>query len=247
MSDRVAAFIVSYNMPERADALADYLKANVAWPMDLYLIDNGSDIAEPARNTNVRLPRNCQTTNGWLRGMAAADLVRRDYFAYWFLITSAEFIPGSGDPLAPLAQWLVDEPNAVGVHPALTEDSTTVWKYLITQGGDQPRRVHHIDVIASLFRADWFDGIGRFDPQLYMAHGICLETCWFARKQGRSIWIHEGSHVKKVTDIGYTMKRMNISAEQRLTLARINMDCVLGMRYGSGYWERLQHEYRDGF
>ena len=43
-SKKVAVFIVNYNMPERVDALFYYLKRNETWPIDIYLIDNGSDI-----------------------------------------------------------------------------------------------------------------------------------------------------------------------------------------------------------
>ena len=244
MSNKTAILIVSYNMPERADALAEHIKRTVKCPYDLYLIDNGSDLVPPAENTNVFIPRNVQTTNGWLKGMEAADQSGEDYFAYWFLITSAEFLPGDEDPLSPMVDLLANFQDAVGVHPALTEDSTTVWGYLRTQGGREPREVHHIDVIAALFRADWFNEIGRFDPQLYMAHGICLETCWMARKQGRSIWVDERSRIKKVTDIGYVMNRMNMSSNDRLALARANMDAVFIPRYGPNYWQRLQYDYR---
>ena len=99
-----------------------------------------------------------------------------------------------------------------------------------------------IDNIASLYRADWFDGIGRFDPSLIYAHGIDLETCWKARQEGRSLWIHQGSVIRKVTDIGYTMDRMGMTATARNSLAQSNMNAVLGPRYGPNYWEVLLNE-----
>ncbi len=61
---KVAVFIVNYNMNERAEALYDYLKKNETWPIDIYLIDNGSDLTKPSKKTNVFIKNNVQTTNG---------------------------------------------------------------------------------------------------------------------------------------------------------------------------------------
>lgn len=238
---RTAALITNYNMPERADALADA----ITWQTkdcDIYLVDNGSDLMEPARNTTVRLDKNIQTTRGWLAGLEAADRSGLDYFAYWFLITSAEF-SDQGDPLTPMVELLFEDPQAVGVHPALTTDSTTAWKHLITRGGSQPRQTWMIDNIASLYRADWFNSIGRFDPTMTYGWGIDLETCYKARRAGYTLWVHEGCRVKKVTDIGYTMNRMNMAADVRRFLASRNMDQVLSMKYGTDWRKEILNGY----
>ena len=235
MDKKIAVLIVNYNMPERTDALVEAIQARVKWPHELFVIDNGSAIAPPSQYTTVRLAENVQTTGGWLAGLEAAK--GGDWLAYWFLITSAEFPEGDSDPLAPLANLLVGDQAAVGVHPALSEDSTTAWKHLITRGGDVPRRTWMIDNIAALWRADWFDRIGRFDPDLRYGWGIDLETCLLARRQKRSLWVHEGSRVKKVTNIGYTMDRMNMSASKREQLAGDNMREVLSQRYGPHWWQ----------
>ena len=139
----------------------------------------------------------------------------------------------------------MDDHEAVGVHPALTEDSTTALKHLITRGGSEPRRTWMIDNIASLYRADWFNEIGRFDPDMTYAWGIDQETCFLARQQGRSLWVHEGVKVKKVTDIGYAMNRMNMSAEERRQNAYNNMRDVLSRKYGEDYWSRMLNENVD--
>ena len=241
--ETVAILVVNYNMPERTDALAEHINNRIEWPHMLFVIDNGSDIAPRSKHTNVFLEKNRQTTGGWLAGLEAADSYHEDWLAYWFLITPAEFPEYVfGDPLAPMAQFLLDAPNAVGIHPALTPDSTTSWTHLIARGGDYPRRTWMIDNIASLYRADWFNSIGRFDPDLIYGWGIDLETCWKARQQGRSLWVHEGSWVKKITDIGYQMGRMNMSAETRRQVAGNNMAEVLSARYGPDWWDRMLNE-----
>jgi hypothetical protein len=241
MDDTIATFIVSYNMPERAEALAQHINKHSAWPCDVYLIDNGSDIQPPAPSTNVWVKPNRQTTGGWLAGVDAAKASGKNYLGYWFIITSAEFVDDR-DPLTPCAKILVDDPNAVMVHPSLTADSTTIWTHMIDRGSNGPRRVWHVDVIASLYRADWYNAIGGFDPALYMAHGICLESAWFARAQGRSIWVQEACQIKKVTNIGYAMNRMNMTGDERLVKAKANMDDVLARKWGGNYWERLRFE-----
>jgi hypothetical protein len=211
--------------------------------VDVIVIDNGSDLVAPSKFTNLWLPKNRQTTGGWLAGLRFATSFGDKYLAYWFIITSAEF--NEGDPLTPMAQLLLDDPNAVGVHPALIPDSTTAWDHLKTRGGDGPRRTWMIDNIASLYRAEWFDSIGRFDPALVYAWGIDLETCWKARRDGRGLYVHEGCKVRKVTDIGYTMGRMNMSAVERRAKAGANMAAVLSNRYGPDWWERMTCEHRS--
>lgn len=240
---KVAIFIVNFNMPERADALTEHILANVKWPYKLFVIDNGSNLCAPAGHTNVFLPENVQTTGGWLAGLEEADKRGEDWLAYWFLITSAEFTQNYADPLSPMAGLLLEDEEAVGVHSALTADSTTAWTHLISRnGGSGARRTWMIDNIASLWRADWFDENSRFDPALKYAWGIDLETSFKARQQGRSLWVDERSLIKKVTNIGYDMGRMNMSASNREQLAGANMARVLSGRYGHTWWDRMLNE-----
>ena len=241
---KVAIFVVNYNMPERADALAWHIRQTVKWPHELFVIDNGSDLCPPSKFTNVFLENNVQTTGGWLAGLEEADKRDQDWLAYWFLITSAEFLQGiDDDPLAPMARFLTEDSNAVGVHPALAADSTTAWIHLVSRdGSDEPRRTWMIDNIASLYRADWFDANDRFDSTLKYAWGIDLETCFKAREQGRSLWVDERSQIKKVTNIGYDMERMNMNASSREQIAGLNMAEVLSSRYGLHWWDRMLNE-----
>ena len=230
---RVAALVVNYNMPERADALAEAIKKSVC-PVDCILIDNGSDIVAPARHTEFMLEKNVQTTNGWLAGVRYANGMY-PYDAYMFIITSAEFV--FGDVVAECAHVLETNPKAAGVHAALTEDSTTMWEHM-----KKPGKTWFIDNIASMWRSDFFMA-HPFDPALTYGHGIDLELCYNARKEGREIWITDAARVRKVTDIGYTMNRMNMSAEDRRRNAFANMTAVLSKRYGPDYWNILTKSY----
>lgn len=236
-----AILIVNYNMPERTDALVETIRQRVKCRYELIVIDNGSDQMPVSKYTRIRIGRNVQTTAGWLMGLEHARIY--DPFAYWFLITSAEFPMDGEDPLTPMVQILEQDPNAVGLHPALTLDSTSAWKHLFTRGYDYPRPTWMIDNIASLYRADWFDRIGWFDPELVYAWGIDLETGWKARSQGRTLWVDSRSRVKKVTNIGYTMDRMGMEAEQRGRLAGANMMEVLSRKYGPQWSWKMREEF----
>jgi GT2 family glycosyltransferase len=238
----VAIVITNFNMPERTDALCDSITKRVNCDYELIVVDNGSNIAKPSPYTRVQLFENIQTTRGWLAGLDYADKIGEfDY--YLFLITSAEFDYGAYDPIRPMVEFMDAHPEAVGIHPALTKDSTTSWSHLITRGGGVPRKTWMIDNICSMYRADWFNSIGRFDKNLTYAWGIDLETCYKARKQGRSLWVHEGVKVKKVTNIGYSMDRMCMTADDRAQRATENMSSVLTPRYGCDYFKKLTEDY----
>ena len=238
MKKTVAAIIVNYNMPERADALYEHINRTTETPVVTYLVDNGSDKMPLAKNTNVELEENVQTTAGWLQGLHAADAagVHIDY--YWFLITSAEFVDDN-DVLTPLVQLAELDNRIVGVHPALTRDSTTAWKHMITKGTEWPRSVWTIDNIASLYDAKWFNSVGRFDSRFIYAWGIDLELGYLARQQQRRLYICEACKVRKVTDIAYSLDRMGMTAAQRRELAGENMEEVMTAKYGAKWREKI--------
>lgn len=245
MNNRIAVILTNYNMPERADMMGDYLSKYVKWPIDFICVDNASDLVEPSRYTNVIRKENGQTTGGWLSGLQYADYLGHDYLAYVFTITSCDWPENQQfDVVEKLARVLIDDKNAVGVHPALTADSTTHWGEMKTRSGDGPRPIWHLDNLFCMYRADWFNSIGRFDPALTYAHGPDLETGWYARRDGRGLYIHEGVQIRKITNIGYTMNRMNMSAAQRNANAMEEMQRVLGAKWGTWptCWDRLCSE-----
>lgn len=245
---KTAIIIPNYNMPERTDALVKYIQEHAKAPHDIIVVDNGSDLVEPSKYTNVTIFKNCQTTCGWLRGLEMADAMARrrgnSYFAYMIMITSAEFVKESGDPLTPLVEFLAETPQAAVIHAALTKDSTTALaEQMMDRGSGQPRRTYLIDNIAALWRADWLNSIGRFRKELTMGWGVLPETCWKARRDRKTIWVHDGMLVKKVSNIGYDMGRMNMTASERARLASAEVRRVLEPIYGENFNEKLGHEW----
>jgi GT2 family glycosyltransferase len=243
MNEKVAVFIVNYNMPERTDKLFERLSDDDQ-NRCVYVIDNGSDLLPISPYTSIVIPMNLQTTGGWMYAYEKIKRGKQKFFAYMFMITSAE-IPKQEHFLKPLVDILLKDKDAVIVHPALTKDSTTYWQHMKTDGSGKDRRTWMADNIACLYRADWFDE-NSFDKELLYGWGIDLEASWKARSQGKHIWICENSFVKKETDIGYTMDRMNMSANDRRIYATANADEILNKKYGRNWRDKLVGEYRDG-
>lgn len=260
-TDKVAVFLTNYNMPEATDALYEHVERRTCIPHDWFVTDNASDLVPPSVYTNVWIrERNRQTTAGWLEGLKAARK-QGGYLAYLFCITSCDFDGQTADPLEPMYELLQQDSNAVGVHAALTADSTTSWEHLKTRGGlperssderidniqiygdTYARRTWMLDNLWCMYRADWFDSIGGFDPDLRYAWGIDLETCWRARAEGRSLWVHEGVQIRKVTNIGYRMERMRMSADERSQKAGENMRIILEQKYGKDYWRIMTEDH----
>jgi hypothetical protein len=150
------------------------------------------------------------------------------YFAYGFVITSGEILPDQGDIIQSLTKPLVTYPNAVGVHPSLSQDSTTHWKQLIHRDMGL-RTTNMIDNIYSIYRADWFNEIGRFDPKQTYAWGIDMETSYYARRDGRKIIINDDVQIRKISDIGYSMNRMNMSSQDRFNNAKGQLEEVFSI------------------
>lgn len=204
------------------------------------MIDNGSDITEPSKYSNVNIEKNCQTTNGWLKGLEACDKSGEDYLAYMFLITSTAFVTEQ-DIVSKLAKSFEDK-DVVGVHPSLTQTSTTDWVHLKCRDTEDVRETWMIDNICSMYRADWFNSIGRFDKDMIYAHGIDLEVGLLARRQNKKLLVDDSVKVEKITDIGYTMNRMNMSAKTRRENGYSNMVMVLRNKYGERWEDIIMNE-----
>ena len=229
---KVTAVITNFNMPERTDALVEHIHKHE--DCVVVVVDNGSDLCPPSKYTTVRLEKNIQTTGGWLEGLKVAK--GSDF--YWILGTSAEFI---GVPvLEKMLRGFEQHTDAVGFHPALTEDSTTSWDHLKTIPPSPFRQVWMIDNIAALWRAKWFDSVGGFDPRFTYAWGPDLELAHLAREMDKTLYVSEPAGVRKVTDIGYAMNRMGMGAEQRRTFARANMREVMIDKYGPD-WAKVMY------
>ena len=239
----IAVIIPTFCMPERTDALVSHLLKHSADVVEIIVVDNGSIPEHRYKSASVILRENVQTTHGWLAGLCHADALERKYHGsfegYLIGITSAEIPQNSGDIITPMLDFMNTRYDAVAFSPALTLDSTTSWEHMKVKDHGW-RTTWMLDNIFTLYRAAWLNSIARFDPDLIYAWGTDLETSLKARTAGRSLWICDDLQVRKVTDIGYTMDRMGMDAEDRKVRARKNMDDVLTDKYGKG-WKKLMY------
>lgn len=244
--DKTAIIICNYNMPECTDRLVEHILRTVHVPYNLIVVDNGSDLVEPSRHTTFNLPENKQTGGGFLAGLDYADSLDEHKY-YWLLITSASFYKKDRrDPLEMLISVMDDDSLTYAVQPSIRFGSEQAWsRWLEPREEKIPRRIWGVDYISTLFRAEYFNKIGRFRPELPMMYGTIGECNWKARKEGYHIYVHDGYTMKKHTDIGYKMNRMNMTSGERRDKAMRESNRVLIPIYGDEYQERFGYEYRE--
>lgn len=241
--DKTAIIVCSYNMPERTDALCEHILKTVKVPHTLYVIDNGSDLVEPSLYTTHWLPDNLQTGGGFRRGLEFAD--KFDYKYYWLLITSAAFIEtDTRDPLECLLPIMEQDEMAYAVQPSIKfGKKEEAWsKWLEPRKHSTFRRIWGVDYISTLFRAEFLNKIGRFRKELPMMWGAIGECNYKARKRGWHIYVCDNYTMRKETDIGYKMDRMNMTSVDRKRIAAAESDRVLTPIYGSNYREKFRYE-----
>jgi hypothetical protein len=176
--------------------------------------------------------------NGW-------ELISQEnFFAYWFITTSMEFIDDK-DIMSILVQKLIDDPSAVQLSPSLDKTSGTSWTNMHTKGNQYRawRQTFGMDCLATMYRADWFDGIGGYTPELTYGWGMDLEVSWKARKDNKTSWISEECVMHKELSIAYKMGRWSVTPEERNKAGHAEADKVLGDKYGPMYTEKLMWEF----
>lgn len=237
-NDRLCVILVNYNMKENADRLIDKLK-ETEYPTDFYVVDNGTDnpVGE-SKYTSLKLHKNVQTTNGWLMGLHYADSVsiidKIKYKAYCFLITSL-YPADDQDILSILMANLFKDPKMVGIEPSLSSDSTSSHQHLFNKGNNEIRSAPYLDNMCTIYKSDWFNKNGRFNPEMTYAWAIDVETGYQARMDGYKVCVDDSVQIKKITNIGYTMNRMNQSAIDRHNNAYNQMNTYFSNKYGPNW------------
>jgi hypothetical protein len=243
--NRIALILTNYNMPERTDAIAEHLRFTVNYPIDYYIVDNGSDLVKPSKYTTVRLEKNKQVTGGFLAGVDAAVKSGNEYLAYWFMITSAKFIDIDWiDPLDYLIPTM-KKPDTFAVSPSVNFPKHCAWEPWMAPRDKGVRRIWGMDYICALISAEKYHALGGFRPELIYMWGVPGEMNWKARKNGWKLYINDDYTIEKYTDIGYEMDRMNMSAEDRRFLASKNSDDILNPIYGEEYREKFRYEFTE--
>jgi len=237
-----AIIINSYNMVEWTDALVEHILETVKMPYDLYVHDNGSDLMEPSKHTNLFTEKNIQMVPGFLRALELVDETGIDYEYYWLMTTSCRFIKSDKrDPLKLLLDVMENDPLAFLVHPALNIDYGA-WKQIMQPMTSGPRRVFGVEGVCPFYRASMFNELGRWRKELTYGWGMGPELDFLARKRGWHIYMLDSYTMEKKSEIGYHIGRMNMLARERRLSAARERDKILIPVYGENYLYRFLNE-----
>jgi hypothetical protein len=242
VDERVAIIIPNGGMPEVAQVLCDHIQRNTKSEYDLISVNNPSNGSWYFCKYILNFPVPLGMTKAILEGMKYADIIDKP-FAYWICTTSIEF-PTEEDYLTPMLEYMVSHPDVVMMSPATNDMAWDCMKQ-VPNGADF-RNVWGIDNVCILIRKDWFDSVGRYDPDLYLGWGTTLETCWKARRDNKKIVVMNKMLIKWYDGIAHKMdRRQGISREMHNQLAADEMATVLYRKYGEDWHHKMTHEFLE--
>jgi hypothetical protein len=239
--NKTGIVICSYNMPEAVEHIVSTINYKVHRPYDLVVVDNGSDLVSPSVFTTDFIPVNIQMVPGFMEGMRILDKKKEDYFAYWLITTSVSFLwEEVADPLDELLKILESDESIYAVQPSFIFENGGSWEqYLTPREPFKPRRIWGLEYSCPLFRASHFNRLGRWNEELTYGWGIASETGYLARKEGLKFYTDDAHPMRKNTQIGYVMERMNMSAVERGELASKQCKDILEPKYNINDYTRL--------
>lgn len=176
MSIEVGIVLPNYNSPEEADAIVEYLRNKITVSYRLELIDNGSDTAPPSKYSTCILKKNRNKLGGVLTGMCLVS--RYDPKYYWILSTSMKMGEFNGDPLVELISQLNSVEDSVGILPGFV-GNLIHYPHKTMAADPNSRLGYHLTTFGlgafAMYRAEWLDEIGWFDPCLTSSWGVDYE------------------------------------------------------------------------
>ena len=240
---RTAIIIPNGGMDEVTTTLRDHIHRNVKCDYDIFIVNNPGNV-DADYKTQFSYP--IGMTAAILEGMNGVDKFTlesgREYFSYWIITTSIEFLTEE-DYLTPMLDYMVENPKVAMVSPA-TDDMA--WDCMRKRSGKRFRRVWGVDNVCVLIRKDWFDGVGRYDPEFTMGWGPTLEASWQARRDGMEVVVYDGLLIKWTDGIAHTMGRRALSREEHNNAAAEEMRRVFQKKYGDDWEKKIHFEYMEG-
>ena len=227
----IAIIVVNYNSPEATDRIVEFLYPRITISHNLFVIDNGSDRNPPSKYTTTKLDINRNKLGGVLAGLHLASKVNPSN--YWIISTSMKFEPFDGDPAKELIGELVSVRNSVGVIPGFVGNPIhrTHQSVMAVPGS----KFHEARILGpySLYRAEWLDRIGWFDPSLTSSWGVDYETSYIAHKSGKVLLVSDTVKVSIDESGKYSEDLTKYQQE-----CRDEMRTVLSRKYGPD-WENI--------
>ena len=243
-SKPVAIIIPNCRTPDLTQQLIDHIEKFTEYPYVGILLNNPSDDIVWEGQHTINVSRSIELVGAYLIALTFADTLEQlegiSFYAYWSVLTSLEFLLDI-DYLTPMVNILDANPEAVMISP---EMEGTAWDTLHPQENDNIISVWGVDCNAVLWKADWFNSIGRYDIKMFYGWGGAIESCWVARRDGKEIYVHHGLKTKKHDGIAERMGKRTMTREERNNAATVNMRSVLEPKYGKNFLTKLGWEHR---
>ena len=235
--DRIAVILISKNTPERVNRIIKFLgNRNQEVPMDLILIENGTNMFPPSQHTVIKLDHELDETIVFRMGVNYAHELEKSerfrYYSYMFISNNTEIPLQLEDisVLKSLQDILRENKYAVAVQPVLTVDSLTDFPHLVypfikeinfSRGKkleisdsrqllkvtNNPRRTNIIGHDCVMYRSTWFNEVGGFPKELPSGVGVNVYMSYIARLQGKELYMHPGFLVRCLSDISIRIGR----------------------------------------
>tara|TARA_R100001163_G_C5067304_1_gene206303 strand:+ start:225 stop:3035 length:2811 start_codon:yes stop_codon:yes gene_type:complete len=224
--DRVAVIIHNYNMIEKTTRIINFLRnMDQTYPMDLIVVDDGSDMFPPSNFTTVLRTINMGESISYNDGLKFTRTLERNenfrYLGYLFISNHSE-IPLQIDGkslIGKLCNILKEREKCVAVHPSLTVDSLVDFPNLIypfmkdedlisRDLEDNFRLTNMVSNHFVLYRKDWFDkNIGEFNIEFVENIGMNIEISYLARKMGYELCLECTSLVRIIENLNIKIDR----------------------------------------
>lgn len=228
--------ILNHNLPHLTDNLATWISKDSS-VKELMVVDNGSNMEEPARSTTHRLEENI-FFGGGVNAIFEAFLQTDHEYLYILnndLLVHNNFVTKS---------LRAAKANDLALYsPAVINASVEQchWKQMLNQGTDVVRDVKWIDWQAPLLRRDLVETIQSFPLELIYGWGLDFYSGMVAEDNGLRVGVDDNNTVTHLNSQTFKQNKINIGVSEFCRLAEGNMNSYFST---SQYAERYQ-QYRD--
>lgn len=234
--NKVAIILVNYNMKEKTEKIIKHLEKTIKHPYDLITVDNGSNEKEKI-NATINLKNNIHITNGILVALNYADTLEvtnnEKYLGYSIIDSNIEFV-NDDDILTQMVKTLKSDSNIVGIAPSLKYDSKTNWDIFKNSKDKKKENIYFIQDHFSLYRASWFNKVGRYNRDLKYGWGIDIENGYNAYKDHKVMILDNTLLIKYNGSINYNKKSNKEKGD--------DMNLYFIKKYGTNYHKII---YKD--
>lgn len=240
---------MNYNLPSHADGIYEKLIKDGFNKNNVILVDNGSDKADVAKNTTMRLPWNIRVTGQMKMSMDyLLDYFPEDYYLY--ISTSASLYDDIN--YKQVIDYIIDDLSSQNVAMIASSLSGGLYKNFPTQNHDllkyeysivgllQPMMVIYED---RFLRSCRNNNIGCYNPSLIRGHGIDTEMRFFADKINKKCIVARDMHIEWLTNHTHVLGLADEPRSQYKAKARKEAVNAFYDRYGKNWRSKVIDPY----